>query len=70
MVATRQPGTVRLKVAQCLRLERMGECLWPTEKLSVGEISRRLLLEHLLWAESERNLVESVWIAPKSVKAP
>jgi hypothetical protein len=38
----------------------MGECLWPTEKLDIGEISRRLLLEHLLWAESERNMVESV----------
>jgi hypothetical protein len=25
-----------------------------------GEIGRRLLLEHLLWAESERNLIESV----------
>ena len=28
--------------------------------LTVEEISRRLLLEHLLWAESERSLVEVV----------
>ena len=47
MVATRQPVTVRLTPAQPLRMERIGECLWPTEKLSVEEISRRLLLEHL-----------------------
>lgn len=69
MTVGRQPVVVRVTLAQALRMERIGECLWPTEKLSVGEISRRLLLEHLLWAESERNLVESVWIAPKSVKA-
>jgi hypothetical protein len=37
----------------------MGECLWPTEKLSVGEISRRLALTQFLWAESERGMVES-----------
>ena len=29
------------------------------EKLGVEEISRRLLLEYLLWAESARNLCES-----------
>jgi hypothetical protein len=57
MAAGRQPVVVRLKAAQGLRLERMGECLWPSEKLGIGEISRRLLLERLLRAESERNMV-------------
>jgi hypothetical protein len=56
----RQQVVVRLTTAQVLRAERLGQCLWPTEKLDVGEIGRRLLLEHLLWAESERNMVESV----------
>jgi hypothetical protein len=51
---------VRLTAAQALRMERIGECSWPTEKLSVREISRRLLLEHLLWAKSERNMVDTV----------
>jgi hypothetical protein len=59
MAAGRQPVVVRLKAAHGLRLERMGECLWPSEKLGIGEISRRLLLERLLWAESERNMVQS-----------
>jgi hypothetical protein len=58
-----------LTVAQALRCEKLGTYLWPEERLSVGEISRRLLLEHLLWAESERNLVESVWILPQGVTA-
>jgi hypothetical protein len=50
-----------LTPAQALRRERMGECLWLTGKqLSVVEISGSLLLERLLWAEIERNLVESV----------
>jgi hypothetical protein len=60
VVATRQPVTVRLTPAQTLRMERIGECLWPTEKLSAGEVTRRLALTQLLWAESERNMVESV----------
>jgi hypothetical protein len=51
---------LRLKTAQILRIERMGARLWPTEKLSAAEISRRLLLEHLLWAESERNMVDTL----------
>ena len=55
----RQQVVVDLTVAQALRWEKLGECLWPVEKLSVEEISRRLLLEHLLWAESERGLAES-----------
>ena len=57
---TRQQVMVRPKSAQVLQVEKLGECLWPTEKLDIGEISRRLLLEHLLWAESERNMAESV----------
>jgi hypothetical protein len=60
MVATRQPVTVRLTPAQALRMERMGECLWPTEKLSAAEVTRRLALTQLLWAESERGMVETV----------
>jgi hypothetical protein len=56
----RQVKAVRLTPAQALRVERLAGCLWPTEKLDVGEISRRLLLEHLLWAESEHNLAETV----------
>jgi hypothetical protein len=60
MVVTRQPVTVRLTPAQALRMERMGEALWPTEKLSAAEVTRRLALTQLLWAESERNMVETV----------
>ena len=60
MVATRQPVVVRLTPAQSLRMEKMGECLWPTEKLSAAEVTRRLALTQLLWAESERGMVESV----------
>jgi hypothetical protein len=56
-----QPIIVRLTTHQALRCEKLATYLWPEERLDVGEISRRLLLEHLLWAESERNLVESVW---------
>jgi hypothetical protein len=58
----RQPVVVRLTMAQALRCEKLATYLWPQEKLDVGEISRRLLLEHLLWQESERNLIESVRI--------
>jgi hypothetical protein len=60
MTVRRQPMVVRLTPAQTLRMERMGETLWPTEKLSAGEVTRRLALTQLLWAESERNLVEQV----------
>jgi len=41
-------------------MERIGECLWPTEKLSAADVTGRLALTQLLWAESERNMVESV----------
>jgi hypothetical protein len=51
---------VRLTPAQVSRMERLGVVLWPTEELGLGEVSRRLLLEHLLWQESERGMVESV----------
>jgi hypothetical protein len=60
VVATRQPVTVRLTPARALRMERMGECLWPTEKLSAAEVTRRRALTQLLWAESERGMVEVV----------
>ena len=53
-------GCGAITPAQTLRMERAGECLWPTEELDIGEISRRLLLEHLLWQESERGMVESI----------
>ena len=29
---------VRLTLAQALRMEKMGEALWPTEKLSAAEV--------------------------------
>ena len=45
MMARRQQVVVKLKPAQLLWVERMDECLWPTEKLDRGEISRRLLRE-------------------------
>ena len=35
----------------------LAQHLWPTERLTVDETSRRLLLEHLLSAESERGLM-------------
>ena len=60
MTVGRQPVEVRLTPAQALRMERMGEDLWPTEKLSAGEVTRLLALTQLLWAESERGIVESV----------
>lgn len=66
----RQPVVVRLTSAQALRCEKLATYLWPQEKLGVEEISRRLLLEHMLWVEPERNLVESVWVSPQGVKAP
>jgi hypothetical protein len=51
---------VRLTPAQALRTDLMGEALWPTEKLSAAEVTRRLALTQLLWADSERNIVASV----------
>jgi hypothetical protein len=42
MAAGRQPVVVRLTPAQALRMERMGEPLWPTEKLSAAEVTRRM----------------------------
>ena len=59
---------VRLTPAQALRMERMGEALWPTEKLSAAEVTRRLALTQLLWAESERGMVRvSANQSPKHV---
>ena len=47
---------VRLTSNQAHRLRSLGWALWKEEHLEIAEISRRLLLEHLLWAESERGL--------------
>ena len=58
LVAARAPVVARLKPAQALRMERIGEVLWPTEKLSAAEVARCLALTQLLWAESERGMVE------------
>jgi len=55
---TREQVMVRLTQHQVLRAEKPGKCLWPEEKLGIEEVSRRLLLEHVLWQESERNMVE------------
>jgi hypothetical protein len=54
MTVGRQKLEVCLTPAQALRMERMGEALWQTEKLSAAEVTRRLALRQLLWAESER----------------
>ena len=50
---------VNLASGAALR-EAGGVLMADTEKLGVEEISRRLLLEYLLWAESERGLAETV----------
>jgi len=68
MPVGRQRVVVKLTMHQALRCEKPATYLWPQEKLDVGEISRRLLLEHLLWQESERNLIESVRIFAPSAK--
>ena len=65
MTARRQQVVVRLTEHQALRCGKLGECLWPTEKLTVEVISWRLLLEHLPWAESEQGMVEPVRIFPQ-----
>jgi hypothetical protein len=62
----RQQVIVKLTTHQTLHCEKLATYLWPEEKLSVEEISCQLLPEHWLWAESERNLVESVWIPPRA----
>jgi hypothetical protein len=64
----RQRVVVKLTMHQALRCEKLATYLWPQEKLDVGEISRRLLREHLLWQESERNLIESVWVSPQRAR--
>jgi hypothetical protein len=43
----RQQVVVRLAPPQALRMERMGEALWPTEKLSAAEVTRSLALTAL-----------------------
>jgi hypothetical protein len=57
-----------MDAAPGVALRKVATYLWPQEKLSVEEISRRLLLEHLPWVESERNLIESVWIFPQGAR--
>ena len=47
-------------LAQRLRCEKLAEYLWPAEQSSLEEMGPRLLLEHLLLAELEGNMVESV----------
>ena len=46
----------------------MGQTLWPGERLSAAEVTRRLALTQLLWAESKRNMVERVRIFPQAAK--
>jgi hypothetical protein len=56
MTVGRQPVEVRLTPAQTLRMERMGGALWPTEKLSAAEVTRRLALTQLsAGADGPRN---------------
>jgi hypothetical protein len=51
MTVGRQPVVVQLTPAQALHMERMGQTLWPTQRLSAAEVTRRLALTQLLWAE-------------------
>jgi hypothetical protein len=51
---------LRLTSHQVYRLERLDERLWKEGELSLEEIGRRLLLEYLLWVESEQGLVERI----------
>jgi hypothetical protein len=53
LVTVRQKLEVRLTPAQTLRMERMGEALWPTEKQSTAEVTRRLALTQLLWHRAD-----------------
>jgi hypothetical protein len=69
MAVERQRVVVKLTMHQVLRCEKLATYLWPQERLDVGEIIR-LLLEHLLWQESERNLIESVRIVPQGAVRP
>jgi hypothetical protein len=47
----RREVVVRLTVRQVLRVEELDRKLWPEEDLMPSEVTRRLLLEHLLWSE-------------------
>ena len=51
---------VKLTHAQVLRAVELGAVLWPTEKLDISEISRRLLLEHMLFTEDANGMVPRV----------
>ena len=61
MQLKKKEAVVRLTSPQAYRVRRMGERLWTEEDLSLGEISRRLLLEHLLWAKSEAESLPAPW---------
>lgn len=47
---------LKLTLQQGQRMRRLGENIWREEHLEISEIARRLLLEYMLWAESERGL--------------
>ncbi len=53
----REEVVLRLTRHQVYRLEQLEWRLWPEEEVSLGEVGRRLLLEYLLWVESERGQV-------------
>jgi hypothetical protein len=42
------------------RTEKLRARLSPDEKLTIAEIGRRLLLEHVLWEESKSGFVEEM----------
>ena len=44
----REEVVLRLTLHQAWRLRVLGERIWGEEELGLGEISRRLLLEHLI----------------------
>lgn len=54
----KQEVVLRLTRHQVYRLEQLGWQLWPGEEVSLGEVGRRLLLEYLLWMESEGGQVQ------------
>ena len=51
MLAKKEEVTLRPTLHQAYRVRRLERKLWTEKDLGIGEISRRLLLEHLLWPE-------------------
>ena len=51
---------VWLTTHQQLQCEKLGECLWPEQKLTVVEIQPAAAARALLWTESKRGIVDSV----------